>query len=293
MLKLSINVLSAQALRHLAAKQLIIDNLVISKQVGQAQNLWDAKTRSKAGSNAFAEVKQVLVSMCVSTELCNYCEQNEATDIEHIYPKSFFPERTFHWTNYLLSCKTCNTHYKLDQFAVFTPPQSNTAVFLQRKQLPTSVDAAFIDPRVEEPMQYLFLDIQGKTFHLIPHPSLTDLRDIAKATHTLEVLQIGQRAALSRSREHAFKYYQGQLERYKNVRDATSLDSLEALVQDPNLVDRSNTFELEQQTMLIGIKQNILEHLHPTVWREMQRQYQSLKRTKELFESVPEALTWV
>ncbi len=30
--------------------------------------------------------------MNISKGICNYCEQNESNDIEHINPKSFFPE---------------------------------------------------------------------------------------------------------------------------------------------------------------------------------------------------------
>jgi uncharacterized protein (TIGR02646 family) len=293
MLKLNISSLSTTTLQHLARQQAIIDGLSPDQQTKRAQTLWDSKSSARSGDAAFTEVKQTLVGMCVSTELCNYCEQNEATDIEHIHPKSFFPERTFQWHNYLLACKTCNTHYKLDQFAVFMPAQSVAAVPLHRGQLPPSTDVAFIDPRVDDPMQYFFLDITGNTFHLITHPVLTDLRAIAKAEATLKVLQLGARAALAHARKAAFLFYQGQLERYQKVQDALTWSDLEQLVQDPHLVDKTNAFDVERHVMLAGLKQSILDHLHPTVWREMQRQYQSLHKTKKLFEDVPDALSWV
>jgi uncharacterized protein (TIGR02646 family) len=292
MLKLNTSSPSAITLQHLVRQQAIIDVLLPGQRAKRAQTLWDSKSSAKSGETAFDEVKETLVSMCVSTELCNYCEQSEATDIEHIHPKSFFPERTFQWPNYLLACKTCNTHYKLDQFAVFAPAQSAAAVPLQRGQPAPSTDVAFIDPRTEDPMQYLFLDIKGQTFQFVTHPTLTDLRAIAKAESTLKVLQIGKRAALALARKHAFLFYQDQLERYQKVRDAITWDDLEQLVQDPNIIDKTNTFEAEQQQMMAGLKRSILEHLHPTVWREMQRQHQHLLKTKKLFEDVPDALTW-
>ncbi|MDB5267808.1 MAG: hypothetical protein JWP58_848 [Hymenobacter sp.] len=258
-----------------------------------AETLWDAKnTIGNGGKAAFAEIKQTLLGMCVGTELCNYCENNEATDVEHIYPKSFFPERAFTWLNYLLACKTCNTHFKLDQFAVFTPALSANATTMQRKKLPSSADAAFIDPRVEDPMDFLYLDITGKSFFLLPSLTLTNPRDTAKAKHTLSILQIGVRAALADARKAAFIFFQSRLERYQQVRDATTLADLERLIEDPDLVDTSNTFEAEQQQMLTGLQQSILRYSHPTVWREMQRQYLSLPKTKKLFEAVPEALGW-
>jgi uncharacterized protein (TIGR02646 family) len=285
MLKLSISSLSATTLRHLAHKQTAIDSLVVDKRASKAQTLWDSKGKptNGPGAVAFDEVKKTLISMCVSTELCNYCEHNEATDIEHIYPKSFFPERTFQWSNYLLACKTCNTHYKLDKFSVFTSTQ----------QLPPSSDAAFIDPRVEDPMKYLFLNIKDSSFIFVPHPDLIDPRDIAKAERTLAVLQIGARAALVEARKKAFKFYQERLERYKKVLDATTWGQLEQLVQDPDLVDKSDTFENARKIMLDSIKRSIIEYFHPTVWREMQRQYLHLNKTKILFEDVNEALNWM
>ncbi|MCB2408615.1 hypothetical protein [Hymenobacter lucidus] len=293
MLKLKSSSPGTTTLQHLASQQAVIDGLKIEEQVTRAQELWKTKSSVKGGKPAFDEVKQALIDLCVSTELCNYCEHNEATDIEHVYPKSFFPERTFQWPNYLLACKTCNTHYKLDKFAVFAPAKSATAVILQRKKLPPSTDAAFIDPRVDDPLYYLLLDITGKTFHLVPHPTLTNPREIAKAQHTLNVLEIGERPALVKARTDAFNFYQGQLEQYKNVMNAATLTDLEDLAQDPHLVDKNNTFAAEQQVMLNGLKQSILSYLHPTVWREMQRQHQSLNKTKRLFAAVPAALTWV
>jgi uncharacterized protein (TIGR02646 family) len=292
MLKLNTSSPSTITLQYLSGQQAIIDVLLPDYRAKRAQALWDSKSSAKSGETAFTEVKEILIGMCVSTELCNYCEQNEATDIEHIHPKSFFPERTFQWPNYLLACKTCNTHYKIDHFAVFMPAQSSVAVPLQRGQHAPSSDAAFIDPRLEDPMQYLFLDITGQTFQLVPHPTLTDLRAIAKAKSTLKVLQIGERAALAHARRNAFLFYQGQLERYQKVRDAITWSDLEHLVQDPHLIDKTNTIEIEKHLMMAGLKQSILEHFHPTVWREMQRQHQHLLKTKKLFEDVPDALNW-
>src|SRR4029077_8233513 len=90
-------------------------------KVEKAQELWQGKSGSKTNIAAFNEVKDKLEEMCVSVKICNYCEQNEANDIEHIYPKSFFPERAFKWDNYLLACKQCNSGYKLDRFSVLDP----------------------------------------------------------------------------------------------------------------------------------------------------------------------------
>jgi hypothetical protein len=293
MLKLNSDSPGIITLQHLASQQATIDALPVGQRPAMAETLWDAKNNiGSGGKTAFAEIKQTLLGMCVSTELCNYCESNEASDIEHIYPKSFFPERAFTWLNYLLACKTCNTHYKLDKFAVFIPALSSNATTMQRKKLPTSTDAAFIDPRVENPMDFLSLDFTDQSFFLTPSPNLTDPRAIAKANHTLNVLQIGKRAALAAARKAAFRFFQSRLERYRDVRDSTTFADLERLVEDPDLVDTTNTFAAEQQQMLTSLRQSILSHAHPTVWREMQRQRLSLPKTNILFAAVPEGLAW-
>ena len=88
----------------------------------KAQSLWINKSNSAIDKATFEEIRAKLKKMCVSVGICNYCEQSEANDIEHIYPKSFFPDFTFVWSNYLLACKQCNTAFKLDKcfFRLFT-----------------------------------------------------------------------------------------------------------------------------------------------------------------------------
>ncbi|GAB3231281.1 hypothetical protein GCM10027346_17600 [Hymenobacter seoulensis] len=292
MLQLNISSPSLTTLRYLATKQAAINSLPVDQQADKAQDLWDSKSNPKAGKIAFDELKETLLGMCVSTELCNYCEHNEATDVEHIYPKSFFPGRTFQLSNFLLACKSCNTKFKLDKFYVFSPAQSSNAVALQRKQLPPSEDAAFIDPHVEDPMDFLFLEIKHNGFHLVPHPLLTDPRDIAKAERTLSVLQIGDRPALAFARETALNHFQNLLSQYQKLQACTTWDELEDFVRDPHLLNYSNDIDTERQSMLDNIKRSIIEYQHPTVWREMQRQHQRLNRAKKLFQAVPNALTW-
>ena len=293
MLKLSkLGIPGAATLRYLTKRQNDIDGKPANQQVSRAQTLWDAKGGSKDGTVAFAEVKQLLADVCVGTKLCNYCEQGEATDVEHIYPKSFFPKRTFQWPNYLLACSTCNSHYKGDKFAVFPPTQPTVAVELKRGQPVPCDDAAFIDPRLENPMKYLWLDLLEGTYQLRVHHDLIDPRDIAKAEHTLRILQIGERRSLADPRGAAFQFFQAQLERYEQIGKATTWGALEKLARDPHLVDRTNPLNAERQRMMDGLKAYILGYPHPTVWHEMKRQRQWLPKTGQLFAAVPEALLW-
>lgn len=133
MIRLSSKVLSGKVETHLSKVQARVDvQADFAAKAIRAKNEWDSKTSSKTKRAAFGEIKETLLEMCVGTEICNYCENNEATDIEHIYPKSFFPERAFHWDNYLLACKTCNSTYKQDRFAIFDLAFPNKKIELSR-----------------------------------------------------------------------------------------------------------------------------------------------------------------
>lgn len=60
------------------------------------------------------DVKQVLIEMYEG--LCCYCESpigvQTYEQIEHLKPKSIFPQFCFEWTNLHLSCQVCNISYK-------------------------------------------------------------------------------------------------------------------------------------------------------------------------------------
>jgi len=64
----------------------------------------------------FREVRAVLGRMAPGVEHCMYCENSEATDIDHFRPKHRFPRLAFRWDNYLLACSRCNSNFKRDQF---------------------------------------------------------------------------------------------------------------------------------------------------------------------------------
>lgn len=86
-------------------------------------------------------VKDALVETHGGFERCAYCEHNEARTIDHFEPISRAPERTFDWTNLLLSCDICNGN-KGDGFV---GPGG---------ELP-------VDPLAEEPAEHLVLMPSG------------------------------------------------------------------------------------------------------------------------------------
>ncbi len=105
------------SLRRLSSQQSKIDAVPDGEaRKRKAGSLWDSKTGSKVGKRTFEDVRDVLRAMCNAPERCMYCEDNEATDIEHIRPKSEYPKAAFVWENFLLACPTCNSRFKGSQY---------------------------------------------------------------------------------------------------------------------------------------------------------------------------------
>lgn len=101
--------LSARALNVLAKRTISIRDS--TDQNERSKKLWRSKN-----NRAFREIKDLLNSSCTGRVRCMYCEDSEATDIEHFYPKSRYPLKTFTWENYLLACSNCNSNYKRTLF---------------------------------------------------------------------------------------------------------------------------------------------------------------------------------
>ncbi len=105
--------LSEATREHLANRQAQVDaEAGREAQVRKAVSLWKSKKGSQAGKDAFAEVEGTLVEMCNAPRRCMYCEDSAAWDVEHVKPKSSYPQAAFYWDNFLLACSTCNTRFK-------------------------------------------------------------------------------------------------------------------------------------------------------------------------------------
>lgn len=296
MIQLHSKDLSSATVAHLHQTQQKVDGEpTFESRAKKANSLWDGKGSSQGGKKAFGEVRKTLLHMCVGVEICNYCEHNEATDIEHVYPKKFFPEKAFRWENYILSCGKCNTDYKSDKFAIFNPLGSADLEALARQRgtyfQPATADAVLVNPRWENPLDYLWLDIQNKSFHFTEKPGIS-VRDSQKAKYTIELLGLNARGPLVEARKVAAKYYLDRLDRYVKAKQAEMLGHLEAITQEPDLLDETQPFEAEQTRIMAAIKRDITQHQHPTVWQELKRQRDQLPKTSGLLAKAPEALEW-
>ena len=293
MLHLTPKILSVKTQNHLNARQADIDNKApFDVKAERAGSLWGSKTGSQAGNRAFTEIKTTLISMCIGVEICNYCEQSEASDIEHILPKSLFPEQAFKWTNYLLACKKCNTTHKLDAMYIFDPANSANTIWVNRGTKPTTPDFAFIQPRQEDPMDWMQLSFKDFLFYARP-PHAPGTRGFVKVERTLEILELNNRPNLVKYRTEAFGNYKRLLREYVAVKNATTHQELEDAVTGDPAVNHLASFVSEQKRIIDAIKNSILTGEHFTVWREMIRQQQSLPyRFQQLFLQAPEALSW-
>jgi len=259
-----------------------------SDKVNVAKEAWLNRTTNAA----FNEIRTVLQDLCVATGICNYCENNEATDIEHIFPKSFFPEMAFVWENYLLACKTCNSHYKLDKIAVFNPSGSSTRFDVQRNAQPPTQDVLMINPRTENPLDFLELSLRTGMF-LEKQPAGS--RENLKASYTLYVLSLNARDALREAREARIIDNFRKLQYAASVKEANTFEVLDATINqnEPFItLDISRSLEDVKTEFLDSIRHAIVSAPHPTVWLEMKRQYSGYPKIEDLFTRLPEALNW-
>ena len=234
-----------------------------AEQVEAGRDLYDRYS----GNAAFRTVRNRLAVMCSGARRCSYCEDSVGDEIEHIRPKALYPEKTFVWENYLLACGQCNRG-KSGRFSVIVcgglmeVTRRRNAPVLRPPEGPT----ALIVPREENPLAFLDLEIVD-TFMFLPREDLQGI-DKERAEYTIEVLKLNRDVLLA-ARRDAYSAYRARLFEYRGLRD--------------NGADEAD----------LGIlKEGIATTMHPTVWREMQRQHDVIEGLRALFRDVPEALNW-
>jgi uncharacterized protein (TIGR02646 family) len=278
MIQLPSGIAPAQGvLDKLAEYKNVIDELsTFEEKSKKAKEMFPA--RNKIGNTTFDQIKIKLTEMCSGARRCVYCEDSVADEVEHIRPKDLYPEHCFQWENYVYACGTCNGP-KNNKFAVFRDSDGifvevNPPKGTQATQPPPGEDV-IINPRTEDPLDYCMLDLSGTfMFVIIPREGTKEHK---KADYTFNtILRLNnQREYLRKARENAFGNYKARLYEYANQKQQG--------VQANKLAK-----------MISGIK----NESHPTVWKEMQRQYRIgyLKKIDAdlaaLFDTIPEAMEW-
>ncbi|MCU0496683.1 MAG: aminoglycoside phosphotransferase [Anaerolineae bacterium] len=223
----------------------------------------DFKNHNKSTNATFKIVRETLKQMCSGNRRCGYCEDSCADEIEHIYPKDYYPERTFVWENYLYICGRCNKG-KNNRFAIF---DAITGELIQITSQPPAGNSVLIDPRIENPMLFLELDLQD-TYMFLAKTELSE-RDSYRAHYTIDALKLNLRDELLEARKNAYISFRDRVIAHLQDRD------------DPTLATR-----VENRIKSLKGLNNL------TVWREMQRQSDLIPELKLLFTQAPEALTW-
>jgi hypothetical protein len=275
-------------------KQKTIDDLsTFIEKSNKAGKAWD----SKGSPEIFKRIRKHLITLCVSVEVCNYCESNEANDIEHILPKKLFPHLTFLWTNYLLACPNCNSKFKQDQFAIFEPLDSEEVTeFVSRQKVetqPATEDYVFIHPHLENPMDFLRLELNTCIFDI--HPDFIEnesSRGFKKGEYTLRILKLNDRSSLVKGRKAARDEYLNLLKQYIFVKKGKDFDDIKRAVHCFPAVNEEIPFIQEKQNIIESIEKKIKSHRHPTVWHELVRQRESRSDLNRLFLEVPEVILW-
>jgi uncharacterized protein (TIGR02646 family) len=257
--------LPAETQTGLSGYQQKVDKLpTFAARVEAAVGLFGSRNRKS--NSVFRVVRAKLTAMCHGARRCMYCEDAPADEVEHFRPKNLHPELVFDWSNYLYACGICNGP-KNNKWGVLAQSGSTVTKVSRSPDSPVlpppAGSPALIDPSLEEPLDYLFLDLQ--TLLIVPKPGIS-ARDRARADYTIEILDLNK-DFLQESRESAYGAYLSHLEYARNRKEGgeTVPDHL------PNTVRRTH---------------------HATVWAEMKRQHSSYAHLNGLFTAVPEALSW-
>jgi uncharacterized protein (TIGR02646 family) len=158
--------------------------------------------------------------MCSGLVRCGYCEDSRGHHIEHIWPKSWYPELTFVWTNFLFSCGFCNER-KNASFALIREGALHKLVRQRgepRSPPPTGV-AAIIDPRRENPLDYLEIDI-ATTFAMTQRTGIDEISRL-RADYTIELLELNDRQVLVEERAIACRNYSLRVREYATLEPTT------------------------------------------------------------------------
>jgi uncharacterized protein (TIGR02646 family) len=230
------------------------------------------QAKNKASDAVFRVVREHLDRMCQGPRRCMYCEDAPADEVEHFRPKDLYPEQVFAWANYLYACGPCNGP-KNNRFAVVDARSTPPAVRdVGRKRSDPIVPPwrgrpALIDPRREDPLDFLQLDLLG-TFEFVPIAPAGTLARI-RAEYTLQVLRLNDRDYLVEARENAYWGFLHTVGDYIRVRG-----------------DGASRRELGRYAHAVR------RATHQTVWAEMKRQYSRVPSLTRLFGEAPEALAW-
>ena len=275
----------------------VTDKAIFGEQVEEAIRVWKPKNK------AFDEIMGLLKEKMSISGYCCYCETGIGTVIEHIYPKSKYPELSYTWLNYLLACDRCNSNEKRDKFALFHTINDETTIIhlppnskpIESTDKPISDDGLIINPRTENPADFLSVQMLGQkpTFFLTVTNFDTTSRNYQRAEYTVNQLLKLNDVKMAAARKTAYTDFMNYLTKYTQCQKAQNFVDLKKVIDgDQPWINENKPFEDEKRRISANFKQLILKNPHRTVWDEIKRQRVFLPKTNDLFESAAEAETW-
>lgn len=267
MIKVSVTAPPVATLESLKAWQAEVDAAGDHAARVKAAELTFARRRAQA---PFRPVLAALKSMCSGAQRCMYCEDSCGDEVEHHYPKAFYPGLVFAWENFLFACARCNRR-KSTRFPLFSPSPP-AVVELTRAGLggavpPPSGASVLLDPRKDDPLAYFRLDLRDTFTFRIVAPKGTP--DHLRADFTLRVLDLNERDELLRQRRTIYESHLSHLHRGAAAR------------RDPERNQEFARIRDAVRGMSCGV-----------VWLEMKRQRGEIAEVGAAFQEVPDAASW-
>ncbi|MGO4917118.1 hypothetical protein [Pseudogemmobacter sp. W21_MBD1_M6] len=168
----------------------------------------------------FDRVRVALAEACGDLVRCGYCEDSCADEVEHLWPKDFYPNFTFVHENYLFSCGRCNPK-KGNKFSIWVDDawldlqsQRKSGIFVE----PAAGVSRFISPLTEAPLELLWLDIDGGTFYFVATADEGSL-EYDRAEFTIQTLGLN-RGFLAKARENAYSGFLDRMHMYIGCKES-------------------------------------------------------------------------
>lgn len=172
-----------------------ITTLPPAEQKLRSSECWSDANKNKA-TNPLRDIEAKLQDMASGYARCMYCEDSQASSIDHFEPRARNPGKTFCWDNYLYACTLCNSNAKRDRFPV--DPQTGAPLL--------------IDPTQEDPLDHLVLVPSTGAFE--PYWDPETQAESPKGRATIDTFGLSRRAALTIGRRDAWYGLQVLITRY-------------------------------------------------------------------------------
>lgn len=156
------------------------------------------------GNRTFREVRLSLGNACPGNSLCVYCESSGFERIDHVLPRSRFPEATFCFENYIPCCALCN-EIKSSRCVHLSCGLAAECGEAEVLAMGAGFRSAFPDPWLIDIYQLVGVDIVD-TFVLYPRTSLGH-DDVVMANCFIDLLSFDKRDILARRRRASYQRY--------------------------------------------------------------------------------------